>query len=47
MIEMKSFLFILLTNFVFAPAEGKIIKANVYVSILVHCRFSLTRNAGS
>lgn len=33
MIEMKTFLFILLTNFVFSETGEKIIKANVYVPI--------------
>jgi len=32
MIEMKSFLYILLSNFVFAPTEDKIIKANVVLT---------------
>jgi len=31
MIEMKSFLFLLVKNFVFAPTEDKIVKQNVYV----------------
>ena len=33
MIEMKAFLFILLTNFVFNETEEKIVKVNVYVFI--------------
>ena len=31
MIEIKTFLFILVTNFVFKTTEDKILKANVYV----------------
>ncbi len=31
MIEIKTFLFILVTNFIFKPTEDKILKANVYV----------------
>lgn len=33
MIEMKTFMYILLTNFVFRETDEKIIKANVYVSL--------------
>lgn len=32
MIEVKSFLFILLTNFEFVPTEDRIIKANVVLT---------------
>jgi hypothetical protein len=34
MIEMKSFLYILLSSFLFVPTDDKIIKANVYVFVM-------------
>jgi hypothetical protein len=36
MIEIKTFLYLLLTNFTFQPTEDKILKANVYVPLLEH-----------
>ena len=35
LIEMKTFLYILITNFVFAESDEKVVKANVYVYLLL------------
>ena len=34
LIEMKTFMYILMTNFVFSETDEKVVKANVYVSLL-------------
>jgi cytochrome P450 len=34
LIEMKTFLYVLITNFVFSETDEKVVKANVYVALL-------------
>lgn len=36
MIEIKTFLYLLLTNFTFQPTEDKILRSNVYVTFLAY-----------
>ena len=42
MIEIKTFLYLLLTNFKFQPTEDKILKANVYAPLFEHSQIQLT-----
>jgi hypothetical protein len=42
MIEIKTFLYLLLTNFTFQPTEDKILKKNVYVTFLANSQNPLT-----
>lgn len=41
MIEIKTFLYILITNFTFQTTSDKIMKANVYVDALNSCYITL------
>ncbi len=50
LIEMKTFLYTLITNFVFAETDEKVVKANVYVSLRCSSRempLRLSRRQGT